>query len=411
VRAPSLNLFVLPLALLGCSLSLPVKLYEMTDVKSSVRVESRDAPRMTLALHPDGLGWQVFLNQSVTRETVTEADEHWQYRDYDLSGRSSPERPRNYDDLCAVLLLTTPILAPLNVEGPPYWTRWERLTSACNSSPVNSSRILHDRGPIREETGVSVEAVTVGHLSLIWRAPGQLPIAAHVPLLNNTKSTGTAVRLRWLAEMIRRTARSPVMLESGTVELQFIHQDRTVVRKTLPVSPADLVTSLRDDRIIFAPPEHWPRELIIRIESDSQSLSEKDRAHLRRQTAITLNRLALPVVLRGDELERWRADQAHFHRAQFGEMSSIDPAHAVGATVLLHLAVRAPFTQSRVLTIYAVSIATGEVLAKLSAGGHESQWPFVVEMSMRELDLMLQHLLDHVAARPVGTNPGLETRP
>ena len=360
---------------------------------------------MTLALHPDGLGWQVFLNQSVAREMVTEADEHWQYRDYDLSGRSSAERPRNYDDLCGVLLLTTPILAPMNVEGPPYWTRWERLTSACNSSPVNSSRILHARGPIRKEMSVSVEAVTVGHLALVWRAPGQLPVSVQIPLHNNTKTTGTAVRLRWLAEMIRRTTTFPVILQSGTLEIQFVLHDQIIERRRLPMTSDDLVTSLRDDRIIFAPPEHWPRELVVRIEHDSDSLSATDKMRLIRETVITLNRSSLPVVLRGDDLELWRADQVHFHRAQFGEILSIDPAHAVGATVLLHLAVRSPFSQSRTLTIYVVSISTGEVLAKLSAGGHENQWPFVVDMSMRELDFMLQYLLKHVSARPVSTKP------
>jgi hypothetical protein len=380
----------------------------MTDVKSSVRAESREAPQMTMALHPDGLGWQVFLNQSVVREMVTAADEHWQYRDYDLSGRSSPERPVNYDDLCGVLLLTTPLLAPMNVEGPPYWTRWERLNSACSSSPVNSSRIFRERELLREETSVSVEAVTAGHLALVWRAPGQVPVSTQIPLDHNTKTTGTAVRLRWLAEMIRRTGQAPVILGSGTVEIQFVLQDRIVEQRRLPVSPEDLATSLRDDRIVVALPEHWPRDLVVRIEYDSESLSEKDRLHLIRQTAITLNRSSLPVVLRGDDLERWRADQVHFHRSQFGEIPSIDPAHAVGATVLMHLAVRAPFPQSRVLTIYIVSISTGEVLAKLSAGGHESQWPFVVDMSMRELDFMLQHLLAQSAARAASTMQSLK---
>jgi hypothetical protein len=377
----------------------------MTDVKSSIRAESREAPDMTMALHPDGLGWQVYVNQSVSREIVTEAEEHWQYRDYDLSGRGSANRPRNYDDLCGVLLLTTPILAPMNVEGPPYWTRWERLASACNGSPVNSSRILRERGPIRKEKHVGVEAVTAGHLALTWRAPGQQPVSAQIPLRNNTKTTGTAVRLRWLAEIIRRTAPSPLIIESGSVEIELVFEDRVIERRRLPVSTDDLITSLRDDRIIFAPPEHWPRELVVRVEHDSDLLSATAQMRLIRQTLITLNRSSLPVVLRGEDLELWRADQVHFHRAQFGEVLSIDPAHAVGATLLLHLAVRSPFPQSRTLTMYVVSISTGEVLAKLSAEGHESQWPFVVDMSMRELEFMLQHLGEHFSARPVTTKP------
>ena len=113
---------------------------------------------------------------------------------------------------------------------------------------------------------------------------------------------------------------------------------------------------------------------------------------------LTLNRLAFPVVLRGNEFEQWRADQVRFHYPPFNELPSVDSAHAMGATVLLHLAVQKPFSQTRVLTMHMASVETGEILAMLTAEGHESQWPFVVDMGMRELDLMLQHLFQGTMA-------------
>ncbi len=392
----------------GCTFSLPVKLNELTNVKETVQETSRDDPHMTMTLHPDGLGWQVFVTQPVTRRTVTEADEYWQYRTYDTSGRSSPTRPVNYDDVCGLLLVTTPFLAPMDVEEPPYWTRWDKIASACSINSVNSSLVLRDRRKVRDEEREKVEAVREGYLSLVWQAPGQAVIQAKVALSSNTKSTGTTVRLRWLAEMIRRTTHPPVIPQIGVVELHLVQQDRIVLHKRLSVSPVDLVASLSDDRVISVPAYHWPRDIVVRIEHEQESLPVDAHGQLIRQAVVTLNRLALPVVLRGNEFEQWRADQVRFHYPPFNELPSVDSAHAMGATVLLHLAVQKPFPQTRVLTMHMASVETGEILAMLTAEGHESQWPFVVDMGMRELDLMLQHLFQGGNGKPVLVNPALK---
>lgn len=391
--------------LCGCSVSLPVKLNELANVNNTIHETSRETPHMTMTLHPDGLGWQVFLTQSVTRKFVTEADEHWQYRTYDLSGRSSPARPENFDDVCGTLLLTTPFLAPMNVEEPPYWSRWDRWASSCSMTSVNSAAVLHDRRRVREEERESFEAVREGYLSLVWHVPGQQQIQARIALENNTKATGTAVRLRWLAEMVRRTVNPPVVHQAGIVELQLIQQEKVVLHRRLSVTPKDLVASLSDERVVSVPAEHWPKDLVVRIEYDQEILSSDAHAHLIRQAVGTLNRLALPVVLRGKEFDTWRADQVRFHYPQFSESPSVDSAHAVGATVLLHLEVQTPFPQARILTMHIASIATGEILATLTTGGHESQWPFIVDMGMREMEFMLQHVLLRDGDRPVLVSP------
>jgi hypothetical protein len=404
----SLTTILLGAFLGGCTFSLPVKLNELTNVKETIQETSRDDPHMTMTLHSDGLGWQVFVTQPVTRRTVTEADEYWQYRTYDTSGRSSPTRPENYDDVCGFLLVTTPLLAPMNVEQPPYWTWWNKVSSACSMTSVNSTVVFHDRRKVRDEEREVVEAVREGYLSLAWQAPGQVVIQAKVALSGNTKLTGTAVRLRWLAEMIRRTTHPPVIPQIGVVELHLVQQDRIVLHKRLSVSPVDLVASLSDDRVISVPADHWPRDIVVRIEHEHESFSADAHAQLIRQAVLTLNRLALPVVLRGHEFEQWRADQVRFHHPPFNELPSVDSAHAMGATVLLHLAVQKPFPQTRVLTMHMASVETGEILAMLTTGGHESQWPFVVDMGMRELDLMLQHLFQRGNGKPVLVNPALK---
>lgn len=238
---------------------------------------------------------------------------------------------------------------------------------------VNSSLVLHDRRKVRDEEREVVEAVREGYLSLAWQAPGQAVIQAKVALSSNTKSTGTAVRLRWLAEMIRRTTHPPVIPQIGVVELHLVQQGRIVLHRRLSVSPVDLVASLSDDRVISVPADHWPRDIVVRIEHEPEALPADAHAELIRQAVLTLNRLALPVVLRGKEFEQWRADQVRFHHPPFNELPSVDSAHAMGATVLLHLAVQKPFPQTRALTMHMASVETGEILAMLTTGGHESQ--------------------------------------
>ena len=378
----------------GCTVSLPVALNDMRNLKETVHETDREEPQLSLTIHPDGLGWQVFVSQAVTRKVETSGDEYWQYRSYDLSGRSRPGRPENYDDVCGPLLLTTPFFAHLNVEEPPYWSRWDRWASACRMTDVNSSAILRDRRVLRRETHERLEAVTEGELRLVWQAPGQLAVQARIPLSHNQLASGTAVRLRWLAEIIRRTARPPMLPFSGAVELQLVQQERTVLRKRLVVSAADLIASLNDERVISVSAEHWPHEFVVRIDQELSPLSGEERAQIVQQAVGTLSRLALPVVLRGRELERWRADQVRFHYPQFHDQPSVDAAHAIGATLLLHLEMAQPYPQARVLTMHVASIETGEMLATLTTGGHESQWAAIVEMGMKELGFLLQHQQD-----------------
>ncbi len=401
---------ILLLFLSGCTFKLPVALTDLQNLKETASEVARETPTMAVTLHPDGLGWQVFLNQSVTRRIETEADEYWQYRLYDLSGRSSPGRPENYDDVCGPLLLTTPFLAHMNIAEPPYWTRWDRWASSCRMTSANSLSVLHGRRLFRDYSNSRVEPVTDGFLLLVWDSPGHSSIHAKIPLDNNTKATGTAVRLRWLAEVIRRTARPPVIQPSGTVELHLVQREQTVLRKRLAVSGADVVASLNDERILSVSAEHWPREFVVRIDQDLAPLTRDEQADLVQHAVGALNRLTVPVVLRGQELERWRADQVRFHYPQFSDLPSVDAAHAIGATLLLHLEITQPYPQARVLTMHMASIETGELLATLTTGGHESQWNSIVDMGMRELGFLLQHQLDQRPGRPNSMRPTLMGR-
>mgnify|MGYP001765060396 CR=1 FL=1 len=188
----------------GCSLSFPVKLLELTGLGTIELHVAKDIPQLAMEIHPDGLGWQVFVSQVVTRTVAVEADEYCLYRTYDLSGRSSSTRVENCDDICEPLLLLTPLVAPLNVEEPPYWTRWERMFSACAGSDENSSRAFHSHHRVRQEDHVGMEAVKEGYLALAWEAAGLPPIVAMIPLGSNAHDTGTAVCLRWLAELVRQ---------------------------------------------------------------------------------------------------------------------------------------------------------------------------------------------------------------
>ncbi len=392
--------------LCGCTLSVPTKLQELMNVRDTEEQVARAVPDLTMHLHPDGLGWQVFVSQAVTRNVRTEADEYWQFRIYDLSGRSTPSRPENYDDICGPLLVLTPLFAPFDVESPPFWARWERSSSACAATPENTAVKFHDRWSVKTESRIDIEAVTEGHLALVWHALGGPDVVARIPLQENTQVTGTAVRLRWLAEMVRRSSRLSSIPQGGTVELRLLQQEQMILRKALPITAQDLEASLSDERIVSVPAERWPRDIVIRIAQDVQMPPGVDPALLIREAVVTLERLAVPVVLRGAEMDLWRADQVRFHQPLYRDLSSVDVAHVRGATVLLHLDVSEPFPQSRILNMQAVTIATGELLATLMIGGHQSQWPYVVNMGMRELNLLLQSVLDPVPVKPVGRHSG-----
>lgn len=102
----------------------------------------------------------------------------------------------------------------------------------------------------------------------------------------------------------------------------------------------------------------------------------------------------MPVVLCDRELDLWRTDQVRFHHPQYHALPSGDPAHTQGATVLFHLDVQEPLPHSRKLTMHVVNITTGELLATLATGWHESHWPYVVEMGMRDVEVLLHRLRD-----------------
>jgi hypothetical protein len=391
--------------LTSCTLSLPVKLADLSNVHETIVSEERPAaPRVTLQLHPDGLGWQVFVNERVHRTVVSEGDESWEYRAYDLSGRGSPQRPKQYDDLCGALLLTTPLLAPFTVEEPPYWSRWDRLIPACGDLRNAGSfvKTFHAHRRFREHQLVEVEAVTKDHLLLRWQEMTQPPVQVEIPMTANSTSHGTTVRLRWLAQLLQRKGYNLRAVRAGTVQLHLIRQSESVFQRVLPIEPEDLTASLKDDQVALASPNHWPRPLVVRIERDPDLLTQPERVYLVDRTSTILNRLAIPIVLRGPELEEWRAEQVRTHQPAFSEMPSVDPAHLSGANVLLHMEVRILSAQSRVLTIYFVSIATGEILAKLAVGGRETHWPSIVDTVMAELDFTLQHLIENHPVQRAG---------
>ena len=164
---------------------------------------------------------------------------------------------------------------------------------------VNSSLVLRDRRKVRDEEREMVEAVKEGYLSLVWQAPGQAVIQAKVALSSNTKSTGTAVRLRWLGEMIRRTMHPPVIPQIGMVELHLVQQDRSVLHKRLSVSPVDLVASLSDDRVISVPADHWPRDIVVRIEHEQESLPARCPCAAHSSGGVDLESAGVPCRLAG----------------------------------------------------------------------------------------------------------------
>jgi hypothetical protein len=209
------------------------------------------------------------------------------------------------------------------------------------------------------------------------------------------------VRLRWLANLINRKGYDLATVRAGTVQLHLIRRSQSILHRVLPVQAEDLLASLKDNQIAMVSADRWPKPLIVRIERNPAVLTHVERAHLMDRTSMVLNRLALPIVLRGPELEDWRAEQVRTHQPAFTETSSVDPAHLSGANVLLRLESRVPSAQMRVLTIDCVNIATGENLSKLAIEGHESQWPSTVDAIMADLEFMLRDLIESLPVHRV----------
>ncbi|MGH7257002.1 MAG: hypothetical protein ACREIM_01380, partial [Nitrospiraceae bacterium] len=212
---------------------------------------------------------------------------------------------------------------------------------------------------------------------------------------------GTTVRLRWIAQLLQQRGHDVSMM-LGSLRLDLVRRSKAVIQRVLPVQADELAASLKDNQFAIVPPAHWPRPLVVRIERNPDSLTQAESAHLLTRTSAILNRLAVPIVLRGSELEDWWAEQIRTHQPSFQETPSVDPAHLSGANVLLHMEVRTPYEQSRALTMYLVDIGTGEILAKLSVDGHESHWPATVERVVTDLDFIMRYLLQNLPVQRAG---------
>lgn len=397
----------------GCTGSLPVKLLDVSALNTTEQEVERGAPHLTTQLHSDGLGWQVVVQQRVTAKIDTEGDEYWQYRTYDFSGQPTAVRPDNYDDVCGSFLVVTPFLAPLNVEEPPYWSRLDRMFSACEVTPVNSLRKFHEHRLLRREHRVRSEDVTEGTLQLVWVGPQQQEIVTNVLLQHNAEGRGTSVRLRWLAEELARTSAWPQASEQAHVELRLVQQNRVTLRKVLPVTGKDLVAAMGDGWVVNAPPDRWPSDLVIRIAFGQDTFPELDRAVVIHDTQKTLDQFSVAIVLREEEWKIWLADQVRFHHPEYHDAPAIDAAHAMAATLLLHVEAHEIRPTSRRLVMHIANIATGELLAALSAEGYESQWSSVVEMEMRNLHMLLRKIPNTMRPKParVGSQSKQDARP
>jgi hypothetical protein len=408
--------FFLPMVMSwsGCSFQLPVAVTDVLTHEETLAITKEPPAEFNLRLHSDGLGWQVILIQKTTTIVSVRGEERWKYRLYNLGGgRRRTADNSNFDDICAIGTLASPLLAPLDIDHPPYWTRWDRLLSMC-SQRANAEGAVYEPTERRFRTyhQLRLEPVTEGHLSLVWNAGGRAIEKILIPLTHNSLEHGIDVRLRWLAELLRRKGIRPEHNSDGRVELHLIQDERVMMQKPLAIAVGDLADSLRDDRMVNVPPRQWPTPLVIRIERDHDVLTESERTQLFTRTALLLHRLAVPVVLRGPELEELRQIQAKVHLPSYADESQVEVGHVAGANALLHLDVQQPSSQARVLMVYVVKIETGEILAKVTSGGHASLWPHIVDMAVMQLDAVLQGILPHLPITKVSTRPVMrEDRP
>jgi len=395
----------LAVGLAGCSFQLPVA---VTDIRSQELREPTDwetQPLFDLRLHPDGLGWRVMLARHITTIVSVRGEERWRYRRYDLAGRQRVPDSSNYDDLCAVALVTSPLLAPFDIDHPPYWTKWDRLLNLCGRRASADGAVSESRErQFRTYHVLGLEPETEGHLSLVWNAEGLDPVRILIPLTHNTVEQGLDVRLRWLAEQLRRKGIQPELYPPLSIELQLVQNKRVMLRRPLMITRADFTRALLDDRMVVAPLHQWPTPFVVRIERDSRAINESERMHLLTRTALLLQHLAVPVVLRGAEMEDIRQLQAKALLPGYADDLPLDVGRLAGATALLHLDVHQPYSQARVLTLSVIKIETGEILATLTAGGHESQWPHIVETTILQLDSVLQGVLPHLPATKVSAH-------
>jgi hypothetical protein len=362
---------------------------------------------MSLELHPDGLGWQVTVTQLTVKTIVTDGEERRGYRAYELSSRNVPGQPDTYDDLCGVAVLATPFFAPFDLDSPPFWTTWDRFFSACKRTASTSGAVkrLMPLKRLREQEEYSVEAVTTGHLALSWETKNRQPLRVLIPLEGNVRTIGVPVRLRWLAELMRRKGLEPGQERNGHVELQLLREGQLLVRKTLNISVDHLATALQDHEVVSVLADRWPTPLVVRIEREPAALEQADRAYLVSQAAYTLSRLSVPLVIRGQELDELQAERAKSHLSMFLESLAPSLTQMRGATVLLHIDVHTRYPQSRFVTLHLIDVTSGELLAQITNGGHESQWKFVVDTSLMQLETTIQQILNHSKSKPTRNSP------
>jgi hypothetical protein len=366
----------------------------LTNITTTTKAgqEETASPHLTFSLHPDGLGWQVHVTQETMTTLITTGEERRSYRTFDFSGRASKSLDSNYDDLCAVAMLFTPLFSPFDLEHPPFWVKWDRFSSTCNRSAESNSSTKNVRvGTLRAYTEHSVKAVTTGSLALSWQPEHGAPIQVLIPLESNTTTHGLSVRLRWLAEVMQRNGYSLRHAGAGSVSVRLIRQGRVLDTRT-PSLPANaLADSLKDDRAVSTPAEHWPRPLVVAV-SSSTSLASDEHIRILPRLAHTLTRLAVPLIARGSDWDEIRSELAKAHHPAFTGTAIQDPARTAGATILLHVDIHSSYAQSRILTFTLTRIDTGEILGQITAGGHDSQWPFIIETATGQLLHMLEPL-------------------
>jgi hypothetical protein len=393
--------------LTGCMVTLPVSFEDVTVSQTIAREVRPILPTISLAMHPDGLGWQVTVTQLTVKTIVTDGEERRGYRVYELSSRNAPGQPDTYDDLCGVAVLATPFFAPFDLDSPPFWTTWDRFFSACKRTASTSGAVkrLLPLKRLREQEEYSVEAVTTGHLALSWESKNRQPLLVLIPLEGNVRSIGVPVRLRWLAELMRRKGIEPGQDRDGQVELQLLQGGQLVVRKILTVSDDHVAAALEDHQVVSVSADRWPTPLVVRIEREPTVLEQGERAYLVSQAAYILSRLSVPLVIRGQELDELQAERAKSHLSMFIESLAPSLTQMKGANVLLHIDVHTRYPQSRFVTLRLVDVTSGEVLAQIMNGGHESQWKFVVDTSLMQLETTIQQIMNHPKSKSTSDSP------
>ena len=387
----------------GCSLTLPVAIESFEATRHAPVTSTTARPELVLHLHPDGLGWQAHVTQRITLTTHVDANERRRDRAYEVSGRTPAGQADTYDDLCAIAMGVTPLFAPFDLDNPPYWAKFDHFFDRCQQAAQSTRavRTIVRHEHFREEVRTDMAAVTQGHLSLSWQASPQEPVQLIIPLETNIRDQGVPVRLRWLAEILRRQGRTADEFSHGKVELSLVQNGHLIIHHPLSLSGNELAASLRDDRVSSTPPGRWPSPLIIRIERAPLSLDLAERRDLAAHATALFARHAIPVVARGEALAELQAQQVIALQPAYAETLAPSVAEWTGATALLYIDVHQPYAHSRLISLRLLDVTTGELLALVTTGGHDSQWKFLVETVLKQLEAVVLPVLDRPRPRTV----------